>query len=153
MGGQATPGAQRPIGFWLKLVDGLIDAAFDALLGEQQFSRRHWQILNLLSQEAATTAQIDAQLAPFLTAGEATTRPVLDDLVRRGLVEWLADGRASLTSQGVDTHADLSVKIADDRRRIAAGISQDEYNATIEVLRRVAVNLGWSEPPGSSATT
>jgi len=112
MGGQDAPGAQRPIGFWLKLVDGLIDAGFEALLAEQQFTRRHWQVLNLLSQGAATVAQIDAQLAPFLTAGDATTRPVVDDLQRRGLVEWVDGERASLTLQGTAAHADLGRKVA-----------------------------------------
>src|SRR6266496_4347010 len=103
MDGQDAPGDRRPIGFWLKLVDGLIDAGFDALLGEQQFTRRHWQVLNLLSQKAATVAQIDAKLTPFLTAGEATTRPILDDLHRRGLVEWVDGERASLTLRGAGT--------------------------------------------------
>ena len=148
MGEQKRPAALRPIGFWLKLVDGLIDAAFDALLGEQQLTRRHWQVLNLLAKGAASTEQIDAELAPFLTGTEPTTRPVLEELRQRDLVEWLDDGRAALTSLAIDTHADLSSKVTDNRRRSTAGISEEEYHGTIEVLRRMAINLGWSEQSG-----
>ena len=69
------PAERRPIGFWLKLVDRLIDEGFDAVLGDAGLTRRHWQVLNLLQTEPATLQRIDTQLAPFLRGAEATTRP------------------------------------------------------------------------------
>lgn len=37
---------RRPIGYWRKLVDRLIDEISEGLLHEQQLARRHWQLLN-----------------------------------------------------------------------------------------------------------
>jgi hypothetical protein len=34
---------ERPIGWWLKHLDGLIEAAFDRALATERLSRRHWQ--------------------------------------------------------------------------------------------------------------
>jgi hypothetical protein len=56
------PADRRPIGFWLKLVDRLIDA----VLGDAGLTRRHWQVLNLLQTQPATLQRIDTRLAPFL---------------------------------------------------------------------------------------
>jgi DNA-binding MarR family transcriptional regulator len=136
---------QRPIGFWLKLVDRLIDDSFDALLGHAGLTRRHWQVLNLLQDAPATVRQVDERLAPFLDAGEPTTRPVLDDLHGRGWIAWTDAGQAALTEAGSAAHADLRQQVANGRARLAAGITPQEYAATIEVLRRMAVNLGWTD--------
>ena len=46
----AVPTDRRPIGFWLKLVDRLIDARLEASLGG--LSRRHWQVLNVAGRAA-----------------------------------------------------------------------------------------------------
>jgi DNA-binding MarR family transcriptional regulator len=140
-----TPAGQRPIGFWLKLVDRLIDDSFDATLGQAGLTRRHWQVLNLLQEAPATVQQTDAQLAPFLGGDQPTTRPVLDDLHARGWVAWADDQQASLTEAGRTAHADLRRRVAQDRARLAAGITPEEYATTVEVLRRMAVNLGWTD--------
>lgn len=138
---------ERPIGFWLKLVDRLIDVGFDALLREQRLTRRHWQVLNELSTQPATVADLDGRLAPFLDDGEPSTGPVLDDLASRDWLEWTTGDRAALTAQGVDAHAGLRHAVAAQRDRVAAGISGAEYAATLDVLRRMAQNLGWVDHP------
>ena len=38
----------RPIGYWLKKLDRLIDEQFERQLSEAGLSRRQWQLLNLL---------------------------------------------------------------------------------------------------------
>jgi DNA-binding MarR family transcriptional regulator len=136
----------RPIGFWLKLVDRLIDEGFDALLGQAGLTRRHWQVLNLLRAAPATVQETDMHLAPFLGDAEPTTRPVLDDLHARGWVDWTAEWRATLTDAGAAAHADLLRMVSDNRERLTTGITPQEYAGTMEVLRRMAVNLGWAEP-------
>ncbi len=75
-----APADERPIGFWLKLVDRLIDDSFDATLGQAVLTRRHWQVLAMLRNGPATLQQLDAETAPFLGSCERTTRPVVDDL-------------------------------------------------------------------------
>jgi hypothetical protein len=64
----------RPIGFWLKLVDRLIDESFDSLLEEHGVTRRQWQLLNVLQRGPATLEQLDSAVAPFLReeAGESS---------------------------------------------------------------------------------
>jgi DNA-binding MarR family transcriptional regulator len=139
------PADRRPIGFWLKLVDRLIDEGFDAVLGEAGLTRRHWQVLHLLQAEPATVQRTDTLLAPFLSGGAATTRPVFDDLQGRGWVTWTDDQHATLTETGASAHAELLGHVSHSRERLSAGITPQEYAATIEILRRMAVNLGWAE--------
>ncbi len=139
------PAQQRPIGFWLKLVDRLIDESLDGMLGQAGLTRRHWQVLNLLEQAPATLHQTDTQLAPFLDGGEPTTRPVLNDLHERGWLAWTDVGQATLTEAGRAAHTDLRQQVARGRARLTAGISSSQYAATIDVLRRMAVNLGWAD--------
>jgi DNA-binding MarR family transcriptional regulator len=50
-----------------------------------------------------------------------------------------------LTEAGAAAHAELLRKVSHSRQRLSAGISPQEYATTIEVLRRMAVNLGWAE--------
>jgi len=40
---------EAPIGYWLKHLDGLIEAHFDRALTHHNLARRHWQALNMLS--------------------------------------------------------------------------------------------------------
>ena len=58
----------RPIGFWLKLVDRMIDEQFASTLEEHGVTRRQWQLLNILARENATVQQLDTAVAPFLSA-------------------------------------------------------------------------------------
>jgi DNA-binding MarR family transcriptional regulator len=51
-----------------------------------------------------------------------------------------------LTDAGAAAHADLLRMVSDNRERLTTGITPQEYAGTIEVLRRMAVNLGWAEP-------
>src|ERR671913_2617062 len=88
---------RRPIGFWLKLVDRLLDEGFDRSLGGAGLPRRHWQALTALQSGPATVQELDATLAPFLDDRDPTTRPVLDDLAARGWATWTADDRAAAT--------------------------------------------------------
>ena len=57
----------RPIGFWLKLVDRLIDDGFARTLEEHGVTRRQWQLLNVLSRQRATVEQLD-HIATLLPA-------------------------------------------------------------------------------------
>jgi DNA-binding MarR family transcriptional regulator len=141
-----VPTDRRPIGFWLRLVDRLIDEGLDRLLGQADLTRRHWQVLTALQAGPATVGQIDAKLAPFLDTQAPTTRPVLDDLTARGWAGWSPDGRATSTPAGTAAHADLLAEVSATRRRVTDGVTAEEYLATVAVLRRMATNLGWVDP-------
>jgi hypothetical protein len=139
------PADRRPIGFWLKLVDRLIDEGFDAVLGEAGLTHRHWQVAEPAADRAGDPPadRHPAGAVPSRRRGDDPSVP--DDLEARGWVTWTEDQQATLTELGAAAHADLLEKVSQRRARLSAGISPQEYTATIEVLRRMAVNLGWAE--------
>lgn len=139
--------AQRPIGFWLKLVDELIDEQFAATLDEHGVTRRQWQLLNLLSKEPGDLAQLDAAVAPFLSgASGETSSEHLAELVES---EWVIYGNGiyEITDRGRTSFERLGEVVGRNRDTIGQGISQQQYDDTLAVLERMARNLGWQDTP------
>jgi DNA-binding MarR family transcriptional regulator len=137
---------QRPIGFWLKLVDRLIDERFADTLEEHGVTRRQWQLLNVLSREQATGAQLDAALAPFLSAVDGeTVNEHLAELVDSGWVVLSPSGY-SLADSGRTALAALASTVDRTRAITAEGVSEQQYAQTLGALERMARNLGWSDP-------
>lgn len=110
----------KPIGYWLKHLDTLLERSMDGALS---VSRREWQVLNAVTH--------DMDLDPFDGVEEA-----VDRLTERG---WLAGGR--LTDEGRAAHAESSERVARFRRQAMEGVTAQEYQATVDVLRRMAANL------------
>jgi hypothetical protein len=135
---------QRPIGFWLKLVDGLITEQFDAIVEEHGVTRRQWQIMNLLAESTATVERISEGLKPFLAEEpDESAADQIDELVDSGWVA-LDGGQYTLTEQGRASLAKIGVVVKQNREQISAGIPADEYEATLDVLQRMARNVGWT---------
>ncbi len=133
----------RPIGFWLKLVDRLIDERFDRNLQTLTVTRRGWQVLNVLDRSASTRAEIDAAVAPFVgRAEEPSTAPAVDDLIGRGWARDV-DGTIELTDDGRAARQRLAQVVGATRQQLMENVSADEYQATVGVLERLARNLGW----------
>lgn len=131
----------QPIGFWLKHLDRLIDTGFDRVIGTHDLTRRHWQVLRTLHHDPIPIADLDAQLAPFLTSDQPTALPVVEDLVGRGLVVRDGDDKLALTVDGERLHTELWDRVREERLRATNGINPEEYQATIDVLSRMAANL------------
>jgi len=134
---------QRPIGYWVKTVDRLIDDEFAAAAREVGLTRRQWQILNVLAERpGATREEIARALAPFLGEGEPIDNHLagLADLVavRPEGLELTPAGRARLD----DVYAR---SVSDLRARVSAGLTQEDYDTTVRTLERIARNLGWSD--------
>jgi hypothetical protein len=138
----AVPTDRRPIGFWLKLVDRLVDTRLEASLGG--LSRRHWQVLNVVRQGRASQAEIDARVRPFI-GSDGTTAQEVADLQQRG---WLTSGGATLdlSELGTIESARLLELVSTDRTTLMIGIAPEEYASTVSVLERMARNLGWTSP-------
>ncbi|MFC4117431.1 MarR family winged helix-turn-helix transcriptional regulator [Nonomuraea zeae] len=118
----------KPIGYWLKHLDDLLESSMEQALSGT--SRREWQLLN-------AAALGDTGPLPFEGVEEATA-----GLTAKG---WLADGR--LTDSGRAAHARIAEQVGGFRRQATEGVSPEEYQATVGVLRRMAANLDhW---PGS----
>lgn len=141
--------ATRPIGFWLKLVDRLIDQQFAETLEEHGVTRRQWQLLNVLSQGEATVQQLDAAVAPFLSEPTADGEPEssaehLSELIESAWVDATASGY-ELTERGSTAFSMLSTTVGELRDRLSEGLTEEQYDATVESLEVMARNLGWTD--------
>jgi len=132
---------RRPIGYWLKHLDGLIEAAFERTLAGEGVTRRHWQALNTLHERPSTQAAIAETLAPFLADDPGAGERVIDELMARGWVQRGEDNLLRLTPTGTGVHGVLLERIQATRQRLVRGVTQEEYLATVDVLRRMARNL------------
>lgn len=135
----------RPIGFWLKLVDRLIDEQFGTTLEEHGVTRRQWQLLNVLSRGPSNVDELDAAVAPFLNTDDSESSA--DHLVELIESEWVAEQPEGfgLTERGSVAFSRLTEVVAEQRTLMTQGVSETEYEQTIAVLERIARNLGYAE--------
>jgi len=132
--------ADKPIGWWLKHVDRLIEATLDRVLAGEGIGRRHWQALNAIAGGADSAEAVDEALAPFRGSGPAL-RVVLDQLRAQHWTQEV-EGRITLTPTGSAARGRLIVAVREARARTTEGIDEQEYRTTLDVLARMARNLG-----------
>jgi nitroreductase len=146
----AVASPHRPLDFWLKLVDTLINLHFQAMLEEHGIGRRQWEMMRMLSRRAATQEDLDTALAPFLPANEPSSSTAeLAELRDSG---WLTelDGVYQLTERGLVVHQRLDDVFAQKNSELAEGVPPGEYALVVSVLERIAANLGWRDPAEGS---
>ncbi|GAA0272957.1 MarR family transcriptional regulator [Cryptosporangium japonicum] len=127
---------ERPIGYWVKNLDNVLEGSLDRTLASRGVGRRHWQTLNLLAEAPRTVAEATAELAPFLGPGEMLA--VLAELERLG---WVAGDPYTLTADGTAALESLRTEVTQVRQRATEGLSEDDYRTTVATLRRMAENL------------
>lgn len=138
---------QRPIGYWLKLVDRMIDERFASTLEEHGVTRRQWQLLTVLSRGGATVDQLDTAVAPFLSAADnESSTEHLGELIESGWVTSTETG-FQITDRGLTAYTRLAEVVEANREIATEGINTEEYNTMVATLERVARNLGWSDAP------
>lgn len=134
---------QRPIGFWVKLVDGLIDERFEAILDEHGVTRRQWQLLNVLSRGPAEIEKLDEAVAHFLTgADDESSVEHLDELLESGWV-FIEHDRYSITERGAESFERLSAVVESARATVSEGVTAEEHAQTVRILEKMARNFGW----------
>ena len=134
----------RPIGFWLKLVDRLLDERFAAVLEEHGVSRGQWRLLNVVSGGGATADDVERAVAPFQTDDGMSVADQLTELIESDWVA-LAGAEYRLTERGAAAHSRLAEVVAELRTGSADGVSEEDYERTLRTLERMARNLGWTE--------
>jgi DNA-binding MarR family transcriptional regulator len=132
---------RRPIGYWLKHLDRLIEETFDRTLGSDGLSRRHWQVLNTVEATRTATAGLAAALRPFVWDDPTVASAVVDDLVKRGWVRRFDNGDLELSPEGRTAHAAVLKRVAGTRQLLRRGITDDEYVSAVAILQRMASNL------------
>jgi DNA-binding MarR family transcriptional regulator len=132
--------SERPIGYWLKKLDRLIDGQFERQLGEVGLSRRQWQLLNLLEDGPRSVPELQSALEPFLQDDPDDLSDALSGLVTRGWADT-RDNIVSLTETGQAQFKLIKVRVAELHQSSMVGISPEEYQAAIDVISRMAANL------------
>lgn len=134
---------ERPIGFWLKLVDQLVDDQFGASFEEHGVTRRQWQMMNLLTDGPASGAQLTEGLRPYFPVVEpGSSTELIEELRESGWVA-LEEDQYVLTDLGRRSLENLRGAVERIREQLTEDISDDEYGALVAVLQRMAANLGW----------
>jgi hypothetical protein len=130
---------QRPIGWWVKRLDELLEQVVDRALSGEGLSRRHWQVLHALGSGGMQELDLRATLAPF--GGPVDVPPVLADLTARGWVSRTGAGRLEHTEAGRAADERLVGQIAQLRRQVTDGLSAQEYERTVAALGRMVANV------------
>ena len=136
---------RRPVDFWLRLLDRLINEHFGKALDEHGITRQQWEVMNLLSREPASQDELAEALARFHRDVQPTTlTEELSELEDSG---WLMrrEQEYELTELGQTSYRRLEPVLRATDEEIGRGISREDYAATLEVLERMAINLGWQE--------
>jgi len=132
---------RRPIGYWLKHVDRLIDDGLERALEADGLSRRHWQILNTLASGPTTRAALTIALQPFVGGNANAVEDIIDDFIAREWVRNFADGGLEISEHGRAAHEAEMKRVIETRQALRSGITDDEYMSVIRILQRMASNL------------
>lgn len=128
---------ERPIGWWVKRLDTLLEEALDSVVAGEGLTRRHWQVLHLLAEGVDRESDVLTALADF--PGDALA--VVTDLAGRGWVDRPLAGLVHLTADGAAAHDRVSRAVGRVRRHTADGLSRQEYERTVLVLTRMVENV------------
>ena len=135
----------RPIGFWIKLVDRLLEERFAEIIEEHGVTRRQWQLLGVIESGGATVDQLDQAIAPVLGAGSGES--AVEHLAELLDSDWVVatDASYELTERGRIAFSRLTEVVKGLRDQTGEGLTEDEYLATVSSLERMAQNLGFVE--------
>lgn len=130
-----VPTDRRPLGYWLRVVDGLLATAFADAFHAEGVDRRDWMLLNLLSGD------VDR---PAFTSKPARHGKRLRALADRG---WVVetDGEWTLTDAGRDARARLGALVDGIRTRVSVAVPPEDFATTMASLEAIARELGWNE--------
>jgi len=132
---------ERPIGYWLKHLDRLIEQASERALAEEHLTRRHWQIMNVLRKSPLGPAALADALRPFWGPGAITLDLATSELAGRGWLTRDGAGQYALGPAGEAAHAAVQEKIYGIRAQFLMGLTEDDYLHTVLMLQRMAANL------------
>ncbi|KAA9144904.1 hypothetical protein F6B41_29095 [Microbacterium lushaniae] len=127
--------ADRPLGFWLRAVDHLLDGAFADALADDDLSRRDWMLLNAVDGR---------RTAPWLAQRLARRGGRVRRLADRGWIEETDDGWA-LTDSGRAARERLDAVVDGIRERVSAAVPPEDFATTMASLEAIARELGWDE--------
>jgi hypothetical protein len=132
---------RKPIGYWLKRLDQLIELSLDRTLAEDGLSRREWQVMNLLHDAPADEAAIIEALRPFWMPGAVPSNRVIRELENRGWTERDAGDVYRMSERGEAARAAVTERVQSLRNLMTDGLTAPRYAAAVDTLRLMAENL------------
>jgi hypothetical protein len=137
--------ADRPLAYWLALVDRLVEEKFSTAIEEHGVTRVQWRVMGVLAAGSATEADLEGALSDMPPdADGASTAEELAELAESGWVQS-AGGAYMLTERGSAAHERLADGVDALRSMLTDGLTDEEQAATAVALERMARNLGWSD--------
>ena len=157
------PTDRRPLGYWLRAIDGQLRESMRGAFSTFGVTRREWRVLTTLHAGPSTLADLDAALPPRRHGEPGDARPehfarshrphrtleqLLDGFVQRG---WATTDRGAfaLTAEGERIHDAVLTNVQKVRAQVTAGIPDADYATTMSTLEKIAGNVGWQpgQPP------
>jgi DNA-binding MarR family transcriptional regulator len=137
----------RPIGYWAKHLDTLINRAFEQALHDEGVTRRQWQVLSTLSWGGRSVESLHETLDTFQCDQGDSVTAALRALEQRG---WLVehDGILALTPAGEAATEALRQDVDKVRAEMSRGISPEDFRTAVDTLQAMCDNLS---PAQSSA--
>ncbi|MFC4127494.1 MarR family winged helix-turn-helix transcriptional regulator [Nocardia rhizosphaerae] len=131
---------RRLIGYQVKRLDQLIEAAFGQAIDTAGMTRTQWQALNTIVCAPVAETDLDDALRPFWDGGTESVADVLAALVGH---DWItpAGGRYTVTPSGRAAHEAAAHSVARIRAQLAAGLTDAEFATCTAVLARMIANL------------
>ena len=150
------PTDRRPLGYWLRAIDGPLRENMRDAFAEFGVTRREWRTLTTLHAGPASAADVEVALPPRRARGIHPDRPhrehphrehrtleqLLDGFVSRGWAT-LDRGSYALTAEGERIHDAVLANVQKARATVTAGIPDPDYATTMATLERIATNVGW----------
>ncbi len=145
------PTDRRPLGYWLRAIDGPLRENMRDAFATFGVTRREWRTLTTLKAGPASAAAIEAALPPRRGKGprpehthreHRTFEQLLDGFVSRGWAS-LDRGSYALTAEGERIHEAVLANVQKVRATVTAGIPDADYATTMATLERIATNVGW----------
>ncbi|MEV0557511.1 MarR family transcriptional regulator [Streptomyces sp. NPDC050597] len=137
--------AAQPIGYWTGAAYREVVGRIRKELATESLTQPHWWILNHVAASPArwTRSELAAKLTRYDDQGTDFTE-VFDDLANRGWTTEDATDTATLTLTEAGEAGRVRAKERNLRahEQTHAGITEEEYVAALDVLRRVIANLG-----------
>jgi DNA-binding MarR family transcriptional regulator len=135
--------ADRPLPFWLALVDRLVEERFSAALDEHGVTRTQWRLLATLATGPATGAELDREVAAMAASPEGETgAEELGELIESG---WVTVGATyEITERGAAAYDRLADVVDGLRETLTEGLTDEEQSTVAVALDRMARNLGWN---------
>jgi DNA-binding MarR family transcriptional regulator len=130
---------QKPIGWWVKRLDALLEQVVDRTVADDGLTRRHWQVLHALGSSGLEERELQDALAPFGAPAEISA--VVGELTRRGWLTHTDTGCLVHTASGRAAHERVLARITQARLRVTDGLTAEQYDRTVAALALMAANV------------